>query len=83
MVNPKITSPYSVCRDGKAIRSESVDGVIWFYMLDQEPVVMQDGDVDQIDWETIKANVTHQDTEIETVPVEESPFSDIEEPDND
>lgn len=83
MVIPDFSSPYRVIRDGKAIRSESPDGVVWFYMLDEDPVVFQDGDVAEIDWDTIEGNVTHQNTDIETVPVQESPFSDIEEYDND
>ena len=80
----RIASIPAVFNNGKAIRSEDQHGeVIWFYRQDQEYLVLKDGETHQIDQKTIEANIHHQQTAVETVPVDESPFSDIEEASND
>lgn len=62
----------------KAIRSEEPNGsVTWFYRNeDREYITINSqGDELSIDRDIIEANIEHQHTDIETVPVEESPFN--------
>lgn len=74
-----IASVRSVFGSGKAIRSESANGTVWFYRDEAGDGIRAynpDAPTEtySIDIETVERNVDHDDTDVETVPVDESPF---------
>ena len=72
-----IASVRAVFGSGKAIKSESVDGVVtWFHRNDDREIVAfhESAGRHTVDLDTVERNVEHEHTSVETVPVEDSPF---------
>lgn len=71
-----IDNPGYVFVSDRAIRSEEPDGsVTWFYREDWTYKAHKNGDTYSVEKETIVRNIHHSQTDVETAPVEESPFN--------
>lgn len=73
-----IASVTAVFGSGKAIKSTSADGVTtWFYRNDDREFVAfhERAGRHVVDRDTVERNIDHDGTDVETVPVEESPFA--------
>lgn len=73
----RIASINAVFGSDKAIKSTDVTGVTtWFYRDGRDFVAFHEKAGRQtIDFDTIERNIEHDHTDVETVPVEQSPFS--------
>lgn len=71
-----IASIRGVVGSGKAIKSVAPDGVVtWFYRDGRDFVAFhENAGRHTIDFDTIERNINHKSTDVESVPVEESPF---------
>lgn len=61
-------------RSGKAIRSDGPRNTVWFFRIDKDYVALLNGDRHVVSRDTIERNIDHKQTDVETVPVEDSPF---------
>lgn len=76
-----ITNVNAVVSSDHTIRSTTPNGkTVWFYRVDNEWVAQygDDGGRHTIDRATVERNVDHDHTDIDTVPVGESPFADVQ-----
>ena len=76
--HPEISTVRAVFGADKAIRSTSHDGVVtWFYRDDDRQFVAYHEAAGRhtVDLSVIESNIEHHNTDVETVPVGESPFA--------